>query len=183
VAVLLPVLIAPVFLTRSRSIGALLDATPASWLVGLQVYRILGGVFLAYWLKGAIPPEFALPAGIGDVLTGLLALPAAVWVASGSPMGRKIGIRWNLLGLTDFAAAITMGMLTSPGPAHLLALDHPNTQLGTFPTVMIPAFAVPFSILLHILSLRQLSRLQKPGAHIRTDGQPGPSLQARAAMS
>jgi hypothetical protein len=32
-------------------------------------------------------------------------------------------------------------------------------QLGSFPTVMIPAFAVPSSILLHALSLRQLRRL------------------------
>jgi hypothetical protein len=166
VAVLLPVLIAPVFLTGSRGIGALLDATPASWLVGLQVYRVLGGVFLVYWIKGAMPGAFALPAGLGDVATGLLALPAAVWVSSGSGIGRKIGIRWNLLGLTDFAVAIAMGMLTSPGPAHLLALDHPNTQLATFPTVMIPAFAVPNSILLHILSLRQLKRLASTGIHV-----------------
>ncbi len=137
-----------------------MNATPPSWLVGIQVYRILGGVFLVYWMHGAIPGTFALPAGIGDVATGMLALPAAIWVASGIPIGRRIGIRWNLFGLADFAIAITMGTLTSPGPAHLLALNHPNTLIGTFPTVMIPAFAVPFSIFLHVLSLRQLTRLK-----------------------
>jgi hypothetical protein len=79
-------------------------------------------------------------------------------MASGLPVGKKIGIRWNIFGLTDFVVAVTMGNLTSPGPAHLLALDHPNTLIGTFPTVMIPAFAVPFSTLLHLLSLRQLKR-------------------------
>jgi len=108
-----------------------------------------------------MPGAFALPAGIGDVATGLLALPAAVWVASGSPIGRRFGIRWNLLGLIDFAVAITMGMLTSPGPAHLLALNHPNLQIATFPTAMVPAFVVPFSTLLHVLSLRQLTRTQR----------------------
>ena len=158
-AIFLPVILGIFVLTRSQAVARLLDATPASWLVGIQLYRIIGGVFLVYWVRGTIPGAFALPAGIGDVATGLFALPAAVWVASGTPLGRRIGIRWNLLGLTDFAVAITMGMLTSPGPAHLLALDHPNTQLATFPTVMVPAFAVPFSILLHVLSLRQLKRL------------------------
>ena len=160
IAIVLPVLLGVFALTRSRAVGALLDATPASWLVGLQVYRILGGMFVVYWIRGAMPAAFALPAGIGDVLTGLLALPAAVWVASGSPIGRRIGIRWNVLGLTDFAIAITMGMLTAPGPAHLLALDHPNIQIATFPTAMVPGFVVPFSILLHVLSLRQLKRMR-----------------------
>lgn len=159
-AIFLPVLLGLFVATRSRAVGSLLDATPASWLVGVQVYRILGGMFLVNWIHGTMPGAFALPAGLGDVATGLLALPAAAWVASGSPIGRRIGIRWNLLGLIDFAVAITMGMLTSPGPAHLLALDHPNTQIATFPTVMIPAFVVPFSALLHVLSLRQLKRLQ-----------------------
>ena len=36
--------------------------------------------------------------------------------------------------------------------------DVPNTQLLLFPAVMIPAFAVPSSILLHALSIRQLRR-------------------------
>ena len=143
-AIFLPILIGILVLTRSQAVGSLLDATPASWLVGFQVYRILGGFFIVYWIRGMMPGEFALPAGIGDVATGLLALPAAIWVASGLPMGKKIGIRWNIFGLTDFVVAVTMGNLTSPGPAHLLALDHPNTLIGTFPTVMIPAFTVPF---------------------------------------
>jgi hypothetical protein len=157
-AIFLPMLIGGFLLLRSRSVAVLLDATPPSWLVGVQVYRILGGIFLVYWIRGMTPSSFAVPAGIGDVATGLLALPAAIWVASDLPMGKKIGIRWNIFGLTDFVVAVTMGNLTSPGPAHLLALDHPNTLIGTFPTVMIPAFAVPFSTLLHLLSLRQLKR-------------------------
>ena len=167
IAIFLPVLLGVFVVTRSEGVGRLLDATPASWLVGIQVYRILGGMFLVYWIRDAIPGAFALPAGIGDVATGLLALPAAVWVASGSHKGTGIGIRWNVLGLIDFAVAIATGFLTSPGPGHLLALDHPNTLIATFPTVMIPAFAVPFSILLHALSLRQLKRAQGTKTTVR----------------
>jgi hypothetical protein len=33
-----------------------------------------------------------------------------------------------------------------------------NTTIGIYPNVMIPTFAVPSSILLHALSLRQLYR-------------------------
>lgn len=168
-AIILPVLLGSFVLTRWRAVALLLDATPASWLVGLQVYRILGAMFLVYWIHGTMPGAFALPAGIGDVATGLLALPAAVWVASAFPIGRRIGIRWNLLGLTDFAVAITMGMLTSPGPAHLLALQHPNVQIAMFPAAMTPAFVVPFSTLLHVLSLRQLKRASKTSTAARQE--------------
>lgn len=170
IAIFLPILVGVVVLTRSEAVGLALDATPASWLVGVQVYRILGGMFLVYWIHGTMPGAFALPAGIGDVATGLLALPAAMWVASGSPIGRRIGIRWNVLGLIDFAVAITMGMLTAPGPAQLLAREHPNIQIAMFPTVMTPAFVVPFSTFLHVLSLRQLKRAQEAATPARAAG-------------
>jgi hypothetical protein len=158
IAILLPPIIATILLLRSRRIAALLDAMPASWLVGLQVYRVFGGFFLINYARGLLPGEFALPAGIGDVAVGLLALPAALYVATGTPLGRRIGLAWNILALLDFVSAISLGNLTSPGPLRVLALDHPNTLVGTYPTVMIPAFAVPSSIILHILSIWQLRR-------------------------
>jgi hypothetical protein len=164
IAIVLPILVGSLVLTRSKAVGSLLDTTPASWLVGVQVYRVLGAAFLVSWIRGTMPGAFALPAGVGDVATGLLALPAAVWVASGLGIGRRIGVRWNVLGLVDFAVAVMLGMLTSPGPAHLLARDHPNTAIAAFPAAMTPAFVVPFSTLLHVLSLRQLKRAARRGS-------------------
>jgi hypothetical protein len=159
IAIFLPVLIGLPFLLRSRRIGALLDAIPASWLVGLQVYRIFGGIFLVAWGRGGISGTFALPAGTGDVLIGVLALPVANLLHTGAPAARQIAMAWNVLGLVDFAIAIGIGILSAPGPLQVIIPDRPNAQLGSFPTVMIPAFAVPSSILLHVLSLRQLRRI------------------------
>jgi hypothetical protein len=157
-AIFLPVIIGVPILLRSRRIGQVLDAMPASWLVALQVYRVLGSAFLIGWALGAVPGIFALPAGIGDVITGLLALPAAIAVAAGTIEGRKAAIAWNIFGLLDFTVAISLGLATSPGPLQLIVPSIPNTTAGIYPTVMIPAFAVPTSILLHALSLRQLYR-------------------------
>ncbi len=164
VAILVPVFVALILLTRSSHIAALLDAMPPSWLIGVQLYRVFGGIFLVNWIHGAIPGAFAVPAGIGDMTVGLLALPAAVWASSGASTGRKIGIAWNLLGLTDFAVAIATGIMSSPGPLHVLAVDHPNVALGTYPGVMVPAFAVPSWIILHGLSLWQLRRMARKDA-------------------
>jgi hypothetical protein len=161
IAIFAPVLIGLLLLMRSKRVAAVFDATPPSWLVGIQVYRIFGGIFLVNWVRGSIPGIFALPAGTGDVLVGLLALPVALYMSSGTSSGRTAGIAWNLLGLTDFAIAITMGALSSPGRLHVLSLSHPNVQIGTYPTVMIPAFGVPSSIILHVLSLWQLRRFAR----------------------
>ena len=72
--------------------------------------------------------------------------------------GRKAAILWNIFGIADFAVAIALGMITSPGLFQLIVLDGPSIGLDGYPNVLTPAFVVPSSILLHVLSLRQLRR-------------------------
>lgn len=157
-AIFLPLIVALPLLLRSRSIAAVLDAMPAPWLVALQLYRVFGGIFLVNWAHGLTPGLFAWPAGVGDMLTGIMALPVALALASGSAGGRRTALLWNIFGITDLALAVTLGTLSTPGPLQQFGFDIPLSQIGSYPTVLIPAFAVPSSILLHALSLRQLRR-------------------------
>jgi hypothetical protein len=152
------VTIGALLLLLSKRVGQVLDAMPATWLVALQLYRVFGSWALAAWLHGGLLGVFALPAGMGDVLTGLFAVPAAIAVASGTDQGRKAAIAWNIFGLADFAVAITLGMITSPGRFQLIVPSVPSIGAGAYPDVLTPAFVVPSSILLHALSLRQLIR-------------------------
>jgi hypothetical protein len=161
IAIFAPVIIGLILLLRSKSIAAVLDAAPASWLVGLQAYRIIGGIFIVNWVHGTVAGPFAWPAGIGDMLTGIMALPVAWLLASGAERGRTAALSWNIFGLLDFAVAVTMGTLSTPGPFQIFGLDLPASLAGTYPTVLIPAFAVPSSILLHALSIRQLRRIAR----------------------
>jgi hypothetical protein len=163
-AIFLPVIVGAPLLLLSKRVGQLLDAMPTTWLVALQVYRIFGSQFLAYWLRGLLPGLWALPAGTGDVLTGLFALSAAIALAPGTAKGRKAAILWNFFGIADLAVAITLGMITTPGPFQLIVPSGPNIGLGGFPNVLTPAFVVPCSILLHLLSLRQLRRRSRVAA-------------------
>ena len=163
IAIFLPLIVFMPLLLASKRVGQLLDAMPAGWLIGLQVFRVFGGAFLVGWARGAIPGVFALPAGIGDVTTGLMALSVAYGLAAGSRNAHRAAIAWNIFGLTDFAIAVGIGLAISPGPLQLIVPSIPNTTVGTYPAVLIPAFAVPSSILLHALSLRQLRRRQAVG--------------------
>src|SRR5260221_1713559 len=98
VAIVLPIIIALPLLTRSQRIAAAIDAAPASWLIGLQVYRVIGGNFLVLWAYGgALPRVFALPAGVGAVLTGLLPLPTAPPLAPGAARSRTLALGRHFL--------------------------------------------------------------------------------------
>src|ERR1700732_3393873 len=47
------------------------------------------------------------PVGIGDVTTGLLAVPVAILLAAGGLEGRKAAVAWNVFGLLDFTVAVS----------------------------------------------------------------------------
>jgi hypothetical protein len=156
--IIVPTAIAIAAVERSHRMGLLLDATPATWLIGVQFYRVFGAVFFLGWMAGITSGVFAWPAGIGDVITGLMALPVAAALASGRPGSMRVAMLWNIFGMADLVLAVILGALTSPGPLQRLALDHPNLMVGAYPSALIPAFTVPSSFVLHILSLRQLLR-------------------------
>jgi len=75
-----------------------------------------------------------------------------------------------------------MGMTTSPGQFQLFAREHPNAQIGLFPLVMIPAFAVPSAILQHALSIWQLRRLGRSAAGVRNGEASGAKTPAYGAV-
>ncbi len=134
-----------ILLTRSRSIAAALDATPAWWLLAVQVYRFAGGLaMLALWWSGRSVSALGLIAAVGDTLVGLFAVIAAAWVYSGARGGRVAGIAWNVFGLSDIAFNVVN-----------------QAVLGvsvSYQVIMIAVFLAPLSVILHGLSLWQLSR-------------------------
>jgi hypothetical protein len=156
--VLIPLMVAAIGLRLSRSIASLVSAIPLHWIVAAQVYRILGGIFLVLWVDGDLPWQFALPAGIGDVITGCFAVVVAIRLAQKEPGALRAAYVWCLFGIADLVVAVATGAMTSPGLPHLLAFDAPNLLISSYPLVMIPTFGVPLALMLHGLVLRQLKR-------------------------
>lgn len=167
IAIFLPVILGAPLLLASKRIGQVLDAMPTSWLIGVQLYRVFGSWALVAALHGTLPLIFGVPAGVGDTLTGLLAFPTAMAVASGTAQSRLGAIAWNILGLADLVIAVTLGAITSPGPTQLIDTHGPTIGAGIYPGVLTPAFVVPGAVLLHLLSLRQLRRRGRAEAAAR----------------
>ena len=104
-------------------------------------------MWLVRYFTGELPGLFALPAGIGDVATGLLAPFVAYAWYSGKPYARGLAIAWNLFGMADLVNAVVMSGLTNGGAGNIV-----------FPLVLIPAYGVPRAFLIHSYSLIGLLR-------------------------
>lgn len=138
-------------LLLSPTFRRIIAAVPQHWLIGIQVFRILGAVWLVRYFAGGLPGLFALPAGVGDVATGLLAPFVAYASYSGKPYAHSTAIAWNLFGMADLVNAVVLGTLTSGGAGGIV-----------FPLVLIPAYGVPRSLLIHSYSLIGLLRKTSP---------------------
>jgi hypothetical protein len=102
---------------------------------------------------GHLPALFALPAGLGDMATGIAAPLVAYRLAWGT--GRRAALWLNAFGMTDLVVALTLGALTGYQLLHVTPSGAPITEL---PLALIPTAVVPLLFALHITSVSALVR-------------------------
>lgn len=156
--VVVPITIVFLATSLSPAIRHVLAAASLPEVMGVQLYRTIGVVFLILLGLEQVPAHFALPAGWGDIAIGVTAPLVALAVARGFPAGRALAVSWNVVGLLDLAVAVGMG---TGFLAPFLAPDlgprvAPAAAMGVYPMILVPMFAVPVSVLLHLLALRKL---------------------------
>jgi hypothetical protein len=153
---LIPIIAGLVSFQRSSMLRRVVEAVPQRWIVSVQLYRAEGLIFLVLYAAGHLPGVFAWPAGVGDILVGLLAPVVGAAYARGS-RNADGGVRtWNLFGIADLIVAVATGFLSSPSRLQMFAFGAPNGLISAFPLAIIPVFLVPLSILLHLVSLNKL---------------------------
>src|SRR5262249_10536469 len=136
--VLLPPAVGLFLLTRLPHLPQLLAATPASWLIGVQVVRVAGGVFLLVWLSREVrSPWFNVAGGSFDLFIGATALPVALFVSSGATGALAVGVAWNLVGLLDFVLATTISAtVRGAGPSSYLVSSNTPVVAAFRPTIL-----------------------------------------------
>ena len=136
-------------------------------LILLNLWRLVGIVFLVLAANRQMPALWALPAGIGDVIVGAM----APWIARrvDTAQGRRAAVIFNLFGMADLVVAVGLGIMTSPGPAQVFHTT-PTAELATrFPLALVPTFLVPLAWTLHVASLWQLVRGSWAPVGVRAD--------------
>ena len=156
IGLLVPIIVGVLLAWRWELLRRVINEVPQEWIVGVQFYRAMGLMFLILYAAGRLPGVFAWPAGVGDIIVGLLG--PVVGVAYARNPGNASGLvrAWNWFGIIDLIVAVGTGFLTSPSPLQMLSFDAPNELISAFPLVMVPVFLVPLSILLHFASLKKL---------------------------
>lgn len=143
---------------RSDQLRRLIGAIPTPWLVGLEVYRIAGVIFLGLLAAGQVPVWWGVSTGIADLLIGATALPLAWGLARNARWAHPAAISWNLLGLADFAHAIGYVFLAFFGA--IVAVPAP-ALIGLHPLALIALFQVPLAIIIHGVVLSRLLGLPR----------------------
>lgn len=128
-------------------------------LVGLQLVRPIGLVFVLEHWRGTLPGVFAHPAGWGDLLVGAITLGALLRYRHQNIPNRVIKFI-IVVGIIDFSGAFFFGFTSSETPFQLFGFDHPNLVLR-YPTGLIPLFLVPYAVIFHIMSLTEMQRANR----------------------
>lgn len=126
-------------------------------LVEVHLFRVLGGFFVVLALLEALPLWFGLIAGIGDVIAAIGSVFVAKALRAKHPAALYWAKAWNLFGFVDILfTAVAANVLTK------LALENGTegvAVLGQFPFLLIPAFAPPTIVFLHLAIFRKLRKL------------------------
>lgn len=144
IMIVLPLLIGA-FTIMSPPVSKVLLNMPLHFLVALGIYRVVGALFLYLYYAGSdtLSRGFALNAGWGDLVTGLLALPVAWLIWKRSSYANMALIFWSIFGIAD--------LILAPMSAFIFGAE----KLVEFPLNFVPIFlGPPFGILLHLITLR-----------------------------
>lgn len=144
---------------KSSLMQTVFEKIPTHWLIAVQVFRLMGYAFLTLYMMGILPGFFAIPTGVGDVFIGITAPFLAYLVYKRGKEITKLALAWNYLGIADLLMAITLGTLTYSWLYQVVPADIPSNPIALFPLIIIPVFAVPLSILLHLFTLRNLRKI------------------------
>jgi glucan phosphoethanolaminetransferase (alkaline phosphatase superfamily) len=141
---------------RSASGKSLLGSTPASWLIGFQVFRVLMEIIL--WLvyeHGIIPVQMTFEGRNFDILVGLTA-PFVAYLLHLGRIKPMVAVVWNIAGLGLLMNIVIVAALSTPSPLRVFMNEPANTFIAYFPFVWLVAFVVPMAFCGHIASLMQL---------------------------
>lgn len=133
-------------------------------VAAIQAWRWGGLGFLSLYAQGILPGLFAFPAGLGDMAIGVTA-PFIVLELARHPSfaASRRFMMWNILGMVDFVVAVSTGTLFS-GFFHAITRFNGSvttSAMAHLPLVLIPAYMVPFFIMLHVTALFQARRLAR----------------------
>jgi hypothetical protein len=142
-----------------------LSAIPLPLLVGLNIIRLGGVLFVLLAFVGRLSGPFPYIAGWGDFATGALAIPVAWLAASETRFRDRLIVAWNTFGMLDLIVAVVLGLISRNGsPLQFIHAGVGTAAMQTLPWALVPTVLVPVFLLAHaIIFMRiQAGRVDEP---------------------
>jgi len=125
-------------------------------LVGFQAFRIpVEWLLHRLYQEGVVPVQMTYAGRNFDIVTGVTAAAAGVWLARGG-RSRGVVLAWNILGLALLANIVTIAVLSTPVPFRRFLDGPPNLLPSLLPYVWLPSFLVQLALAGHVLVFRHL---------------------------
>lgn len=171
--VILGLVVPLILFTAIKPLRELMFAIPLTWIVGVQVFRVMGVLFLVLYFLGYMPAIFGLPAGTGDLIITVAALPIAYLISKRHSRALFWAAAWAIFGMADHLMAFSIGFLSSPGPLRdLTSFGSTNPIITMYPLVIFPTFRVPIGLFINIFVLwkirRERQHAQQPARDLTT---------------
>jgi hypothetical protein len=155
--VVLPPLIFFLLLFRAKQFTDLTEQFNVFWIIYAQSFRILMEFIL--WLLyryNIIPEQMTFEGRNFDILVGITAPFIAYYCFVKKTWPLKVALYWNFAGILLLLNIVIVAILSTPYPFRQFMNEPANTIVFGFPFVWLPAFVVPFALLLHLIAIRRL---------------------------
>jgi len=133
------------FTMRSKSSRAHLRGLNMRWLTMFHLWRVIPAIaFLTLYALGKASADFAITAGVGDLIVALAAPLVADRLETGNP---RVLLAFHLAGMFDLLLVLSRGI-------PLVMAGDPLMQfMGDFPFSLLPLCLVPLTLGMHAIAI------------------------------
>jgi hypothetical protein len=155
--VIVPPTLATILLLLIPKTRAILRNIPIATITYIHIIRV--PVELVIWwlfLEGYMPKIMSFEGLNFDIISGITAPFAAIFLLRQGFYHRKSAIVWNIIALSLLIAVVYHALLSVPFPFQQYGFDQPNRAVFYLPYIWLPGFVVPAVFFSHLVSLVQL---------------------------
>lgn len=144
-------------LMSSAGVRSFLADMPITTLTYIHIIRVPVEIVL-WWLyiNGAVSEVMTFEGVNYDILSGISAPFAGLFLVGMKSKSRIAAIIWNLLALALLVNIVIRAIMATPYFYNPTDFDVPNLAVFYFPYVLLPLFIVPAILFCHVASLYKL---------------------------
>jgi hypothetical protein len=151
-----------VYLFLNKKTREFIGRMPITTLTYIHIVRVPVEIVL-WWLflDGLVAQEMTFEGANYDIIVGISAPFAAVFLVGARSKTKWSGILWNIVSIGLLINIVIRAILLTPYFHSPESGENMNVAVFYFPYIWLPSFIVPAVLFSHVASLYQLFRLEK----------------------